>query len=164
MLDIAEEAGVKLHWTAVGSINVARKMMEIDAVFGGEGNGGLIFPQHQYCRDGAMACAKLLDIMAAGVKPSQMAANVPEYHNAKTKVKCGNLKKTIENVAIRVQGEGIEIDTTDGFKIWYEDGWLLIRPSGTEPIVRIFAEAKTDKKAKELLERGEKIVLASIQD
>ncbi|WP_462272720.1 phosphoglucosamine mutase [Methanohalophilus sp.] len=164
MLDIAEKAGVQLHWTAVGSINVARRMMEIDAVFGGEGNGGLIFPEHQHCRDGAMACAKLLDIMATGVKTSEMAGNVPEYHNAKTKVKCGDLKKTLENVAIRVQGEGIEIDTTDGFKIWYEDGWLLIRPSGTEPIVRVFAEAKTEQKANELLERGEKIVLDSIQD
>jgi phosphomannomutase/phosphoglucomutase len=111
-----------------------------------------------------MACAKLLDIMATGVKPSEMAGNVPEYHNAKTKVKCGDLKKTLENVTSRVQGEGIEIDTTDGFKIWYEDGWLLIRPSGTEPIVRIFAEAKTEQKANELLERGNKIVLDSIQE
>ena len=66
MVDIAKDAGVELYWTAVGSSNVARKMMEVNAVFGGEGNGGLIFPKHQYCRDGAMACAKVLEIWLAG--------------------------------------------------------------------------------------------------
>jgi len=157
MLDVAEEAGVKLHWTAVGSINVARKMMEIGAVFGGEGNGGLIFPEHQYCRDGAMACAKLLEIMASGRKLSHLAENVPTYFNSKTKVHCSDLEPTMENIKESVVGGELEVDTTDGVKIWHNDGWVLIRPSGTEPIIRIFAEAKTLDRAETLMEEGVKL-------
>ena len=86
MADVAKDAGVELYWTAVGSINVARKMMEVNAVFGGEGNGGLIFPKHQYCRDGAMGCAKVLEILTGGEKLSELAKSVPQYFNEKTKV------------------------------------------------------------------------------
>ena len=158
MADIAEEAGVELIWTAVGSINVARKMMETDAVFGGEGNGGLIFPAHQYCRDGGMACAKLLEIIAAGTTLSEFAKSVPEYFNSKTKTVCKDLTATMECVTTAVLKGTEKVDTTDGVKIWYEDGWVLIRPSGTEPIVRIFAESKTGAKAEELMLEGLELV------
>lgn len=158
MLDVANEADVDLIWTAVGSINVARKMRDVEAVFGGEGNGGLIFPEHQYCRDGAMSCAKLLEIMTSGVKLSEMASTVPSYYNSKTKIKCSNLIQTMEHVKSEVLHNEFKTDLTDGVKIWYSDGWVLIRPSGTEPIIRIFAEAKTNEKALELMNEGVKIV------
>lgn len=134
MSDVANEAGVELYWTAVGSINVARKMMEINAVFGGEGNGGLIFPKHQYCRDGAMACAKILEILASGKRLSELAKSVPEYFNAKTKITSKNIQATMERVKLKASELGFEIDTTDGIKIWYEDGWVLIRPSGDRTV------------------------------
>ena len=159
MADIAKEEGVELYWTAVGSINVARKMMEINAVFGGEGNGGLIFPKHQYCRDGGMACAKVLEILADGKKLSELAKSVPQYFNAKTKVPSKNTQTTMEIVKNEASGLGHKLDTTDGVKIWYEDGWVLIRPSGTEPIFRVFAEAKKQEKAEELMQEGLNIVL-----
>lgn len=159
MGDIAKAEGVEIYWTAVGSINVARKMMEVDAVFGGEGNGGLIFPKHQYCRDGAMACAKVLEILAGGKKLSELAKNVPQYFNAKTKTPTKNTQTTMEIVKKEASGPGQKIDTTDGVKIWYEDGWVLIRPSGTEPIIRIFAEAKMPEKAEELMQKGLSMVL-----
>ncbi len=133
MADVAKDAGVELYWTAVGSINVARKMMEVNAVFGGEGNGGLIFPKHQYCRDGAMACAKVLEILAGGKKLSELAKNVPQYFNAKTKIPSKNTRTAMEIVEQEASESGYRLDTTDGVKIWYEDGWVLIRPSGTEP-------------------------------
>ncbi len=158
MADIAEEAGVELIWTAVGSINVARKMMETNAVFGGEGNGGLIFPKHQYCRDGGMACAKLLEIIAAGTTLSEFAKSVPIYFNSKTKTVCEDSKTTMERVTAAVLEGTEKVDTTDGVKIWYEDGWVLIRPSGTEPIVRIFAESKTRASAEELMLEGLELV------
>ncbi|HJH32693.1 MAG TPA: phosphoglucosamine mutase [Methanosarcinaceae archaeon] len=158
MADIAEEAGVELILTAVGSINVARKMMETDAVFGGEGNGGLIFPEHQYCRDGGMACAKLLEIIAAGTTLSEFARSVPEYFNSKTKTCCDDLTAIMERVKADVLDGNAEVDTTDGIKIWYDDGWVLIRPSGTEPIIRIFAESKTKAKAEELMLGGLELV------
>lgn len=158
MVDVTREAGVELVWTAVGSINVARKMMEIDAVFGGEGNGGLIFPEHQYCRDGAMACAKFLEIIASGQKLSELAESVPAYYNSKTKVRCENLEATMEKVKKTLAGGENEVDTIDGVKVWYDDGWVLIRPSGTEPIIRIFAESKTEERAEALMQEGVKIV------
>ncbi|WP_292388485.1 phosphoglucosamine mutase [Methanosarcina sp. UBA5] len=154
MVDVAKEAGIKLYWTAVGSINVARKVMEVNAVFGGEGNGGLIFPKHQYCRDGAMGCAKVLEILAGGKKLSELEKSVPNYFNEKTKVPAKNTHATMEIVRNEASGLGYKIDTTDGVKIWYDDGWVLMRPSGTEPIFRIFAEAKNQKRAEELIQEG----------
>ena len=112
MADVAKDAGVELYWTAVGSINVARKMMEVNAVFGGEGNGGLIFPKHQYCRDGAMACAKILEILAGGKKLSELAKSVPEYFNAKTKVPSEDTQATMERVKLEASELGLKIDTT----------------------------------------------------
>ena len=159
MADVANEAGVELNWTEVGSINVARKMMEINAVFGGEGNGGLIFPRHQYCRDGAMTCAKVLEILAGGEKLSELANSVPQYFNAKTKIPSNNVHATMERIKFEASGLGLKIDTIDGVKIWYEDGWVLIRPSGTEPIFRIFAEAKKQERAEELMQEGLNMVI-----
>lgn len=154
MVDVAEEEGVELYWTAVGSINVVRKMMEINAVFGGEGNGGLIFPKHQYCRDGAMGCAKVLEILAGGKKLSDLEKSVPHYFNEKTKVPAKNAHAIMEIVKNEASGLGRKMDTSDGVKIWYKDGWVLMRPSGTEPIFRIFAEAKNQERAEELLQEG----------
>jgi phosphomannomutase/phosphoglucomutase len=158
MLDVAKEAGVDLIWTAVGSINVARKMMEVGAVFGGEGNGGLIFPEHQYCRDGAMSCAKLLEIMAGGKTLSEMAKSVPAYFNSKTKVECHDPRVIMEKLKAEVTTGSMKVDIMDGVKIWYEDGWVLIRPSGTEPIIRIFAESKTNERAVQLMNNGVQLV------
>ncbi|WP_292485997.1 phosphoglucosamine mutase [Methanohalobium sp.] len=157
MADVAKKAGVELIWTAVGSINVARKMMETKAVFGGEGNGGLIFPEHQYCRDGAMSCAKLLEIMTSGKPLSRLAEDVPEYYNSKTKIPCNNLEYTMECIKKKVHEDntGIKIDTIDGVKVWFEDGWVLVRPSGTEPIIRVYAESKTMSRAEKLMENGD---------
>ncbi|MDG6242957.1 MAG: phosphoglucosamine mutase [Methanolobus sp.] len=162
MLDVANEAGVELVWTAVGSINVARKMMETGAVFGGEGNGGLIFPEHQYCRDGAMACAKFLEIIANGQNLSELAKSVPAYFNSKTKVRSEDLPATMEKVRKEVLSKDNEVDTTDGVKIWYDDGWVLIRPSGTEPIIRVFAESKTKERADALMNEGVGLVSRSV--
>ncbi|MCC4769814.1 phosphoglucosamine mutase [Methanosarcina sp. DH2] len=159
MADVAKEEGVELYWTAVGSINVARKMMEVNAVFGGEGNGGLIFPKHQYCRDGAMACAKILEILAGGKKFSELTKSVPVYFNAKTKTPSRDVIGTMGRIRYETSSMGLVTDTIDGVKIWYDDGWVLIRPSGTEPIFRIFAEAKKQERAEELMQAGLEMVL-----
>ncbi len=162
LVDVVEEMGGSVIFTPVGSIHVARKMLEVGAIFGGEGNGGLIFPEHQYCRDGAMTAAKILELLADGKTLSELAAEIPEYKNVKTKIPSKNLEATMKQVIEAVEGE--EIDRTDGVKIWKKGGWLLIRPSGTEPIIRIFAEAKTQKTAEELLEYGKKLVEEAEQD
>ncbi|HID26312.1 MAG TPA: phosphoglucosamine mutase [Methanosarcinales archaeon] len=160
--DVTEEYNGELIWTAVGSIYVARKMMETGAIFGGEGNGGLIFPEHQYCRDGAMSAAKILEIVASGKKLSELVNDIPKYYNAKTKIKCMDkdivvlMKQIIKE--LKEDSNIINSDTTDGIKAWYKDGWVLIRPSGTEPLIRVFAESSKESTAKKLMEYGKKRV------
>ncbi len=149
--DVVKEAGGEVIYTPVGSPVVAETMLKVNAVFGGEGNGGLIFPEHLLARDGAMSFARILELMALENKPiSELVKDIPKYHMIKAKMPCRDKLKLLEGLKEMFP----EANFTDGARIDYEDGWLLIRPSGTEPIVRIFAEAKTKKKAQELLEMG----------
>jgi phosphomannomutase/phosphoglucomutase len=152
IVDVAEAAGSHVVWTPVGSIHVARVMMQVNAPIGGEGNGGIIFPEHQYCRDGAMTVAKVLEIMTKrNKKLSELVSEIPKRYMDKAKVTCRDRDATMQNIRSSVVGN---VDTTDGVKIWYDDGWLLIRPSGTEPIIRIFVEAETEQRASYLLALG----------
>ncbi|MDI9645817.1 MAG: phosphoglucosamine mutase [Archaeoglobales archaeon] len=153
--DVVREAGGEVIYTAVGSPVVAKVMMENNAVFGGEGNGGLIFPEHLLARDGGMSIAKILQLMdEKGKSLSELAAEIPKYFMLKGKVPCKDkvklLKKLVEDFP--------EANSTDGIRIDFEDGWLLIRPSGTEPIARIYAEGKNKEKAEELYDFGVKVV------
>ncbi len=148
--DVVEQCDGELVWTPIGSIHVARKMMELGAVFGGEGNGGLIFPKHQYSRDGAMAVAKILE-MICEKKMSELVEEIPSYYNVKKKVKVIDKNGLMKRVLGKLKSN---VDTTDGVKIWYDDGWVLIRASGTEPIIRIYAESKSKERANELAKDG----------
>ncbi len=156
IVDVASEFGAKVEWTKVGSIHVARKMKAIGAVIGGEGNGGTIFSEHQYCRDGPMSVAKMCELISQQ-KLSKLASAIPRYYNLKTKLRCKNREAAMKHIKKKIEAKG-EILTIDGFKAWYDDGWLLIRPSGTEPIIRIFAESKSEKRARELLEYGSSLI------
>jgi phosphomannomutase/phosphoglucomutase len=151
--DIAQKHGSPLIWTQVGSIHVARKMMEVGAVFGGEGNGGLIFPEFQYCRDGGMSAAAMLEMLArTGRKLSEIVDAVPCYCSVKEKIKCGNKDAVLRKIAQNAVGD--RVDTTDGVKIYRREGWVLVRASGTEPIIRVFAESRTDAGARTLADYG----------
>jgi len=151
--DIAKKYGCEVIWTQVGSIHVARKMMEVDAVFGGEGNGGLIYPEFQHCRDGGMSAASVLEMLAlTGKKLSDIVDAVPSYCSVKEKIHCKDKDQILKLIASNAKGD--KIDTTDGVKIFNKDGWVLVRASGTEPIVRVFAESKTHDGAKRLAEYG----------
>ncbi|WP_202319223.1 phosphoglucosamine mutase [Archaeoglobus neptunius] len=153
--DVVREAGGEIIYTVVGSPVVAKVMIEKNAVFGGEGNGGLIFPEHLVARDGGMSVAKVLELMdSTGKKLSELAAEIPRYHIVKGKVECRDKKKLLEEL----KKEFPEANHIDGARIDFDDGWLLIRPSGTEPIARIYAEGKTARRAEELYEMGKKVV------
>jgi phosphomannomutase/phosphoglucomutase len=160
IVDVANEFGVKVEWTKVGSIHVARRMKAVNAVIGGEGNGGIIFPEHQYCRDGAMAVAKMCELVSQQ-KLSKLISQVPRYYNLKTKLRCENKEAVMQQIKNKLKGEIIAID---GFKVYYEDGWLLIRASGTEPLIRIFAESKFEDRTRELLEYGCSLIKESIRE
>ena len=142
-------------YTKVGSPIVARVMKEKHAVFGGEENGGLIFPEFQYCRDSAMSLTKILEILAKEKKPlSELIAEIPVYEMYKTKVACPNEKKArvMSQVVEQMKGDNniVNIDRTDGVKLYMNEGWVLMRPSGTEPIFRVYVEAKEKHRAEEV--------------
>jgi len=153
--DVVKSFGGEVHYTKVGAPIVARTMFELGAVFGGEENGGLIFPNHQYCRDGGMAVAKVLEILAEKEeKMSELIGSIPEYSLFKTSVSCPEDKKEEVLEAFIDAAKDRRIITVDGAKIFYEEGWLLVRPSGTEAIFRIFAESKNSRRAEKLAKEG----------
>ncbi|MCL2863317.1 MAG: phosphoglucosamine mutase [Methanimicrococcus sp.] len=164
--DVAEDAKAPIYFTPVGSIDVGRKMVEVNAVYGGEGNGGMIFARHQICRDGAMAAAIVLEMLAkTGMKASELKKTVPNYFNEKTKIKLKSpdAKKAMAEITKKMIRDKKEIgyqsaETVDGLKLNFNNGWMLIRPSGTEPIIRVAAEAKTKADAEKYVKIGQKYV------
>ena len=145
----------KVIYTKVGSPIVAAVMKQTHAVFGGEENGGLIFPEFQYCRDAAMSLATILEILATEQKPlSELIAEIPSYDMFKTKIPCPNEKKEqVINLLeddIEKHHEITHIDRTDGIKLYMKDSWVLMRPSGTEPIFRVYVEAKEKHHAEKI--------------
>lgn len=157
--DIAREYGGKVVSTKVGDLLVARELKNRDGLFGGEENGGLIFPDFVYGRDAALSAAKIVEIIAREDKPlSELIAELPTYQSEKMKIECpDDLKEKIIN-KVAEETKDFEVDTQDGVKIFTPEGWVIIRPSGTEPIFRCFAEAKEKDKAKEMAEWGIKLV------
>lgn len=156
--DTVKAAGGRLEWTVVGSPVVAREMIRLGAVFGGEDNGGLMFTRHQVCRDGLMAMAFMLELLAkTGRTLSDLLSEVPQYSLVKDKMKVPEAAKQQVLAAFRdaIKGEaGIDsVDARDGVKAYLKSGWVLVRPSGTEPIYRIQAEAKTEAEAQALVDR-----------
>lgn len=153
--DVVEKNnGIVVH-TQVGSPIVARVMREKNAVFGGEENGGLIFPELQYCRDSAMTLAKMLELLTVTERSlSSLLSDIPQYIVVKKKIHC---KDSIKQEVMRSIHDDvlnddnvIRIDTTDGLKLYFKNGWVLMRPSGTEPLFRIYAEAKWSRDAEDL--------------
>ncbi|MDD6285305.1 MAG: phosphoglucosamine mutase [Methanobacteriaceae archaeon] len=157
--DIALQNNGEIILTRVGDLVVARKLQEVDGLFGGEENGGLIFPDFVYGRDSGLATAMLLEILAKTKKPlSELIIELPTYFSEKRKVQCPDDKKSIVAEGILKDTTDYEVDTTDGVKVITDEGWVIIRPSGTEPIYRCFSEAKTPEKAAELADWGMSLI------
>jgi phosphomannomutase/phosphoglucomutase len=152
--DVADAYRGEIVWTKVGSVTVSQKMKELNAKLGGEENGGVFYGPHQAVRDGAMTTALILNIMAeSGEKLSKLIAEQPQYFLEKGKVECPESKKEKVLEKLVEQVKGANVSTIDGVKIWFEDkSAILVRPSGTEPIYRLYAEAKTQEKALKLIE------------
>ena len=165
--DVVRELGGRLLETKSGSLPVATGVLESGAVFAGEENGGCYWPEHQVARDGPMSSAKMLELLAHEVRPlSELIERVPRYYLAKTKVPLAKgalaarpIKlRVVRESARRLEGRAQRLLTIDGVKAFFEDGWLLIRPSGTEPICRVFAESRTRHRAEALQKMGVALV------
>jgi len=161
--DAVRPLGGEVVYTRIGSPSVTREMQVRRAVFGGEENGGLIYPAHQLARDGAMSAAAVLDLLARhGAALGDLLAQLPRYTLVKEKVACPVelREKVLAHVTQAFAKESDRIVTIDGVKAYRDGGWVLLRPSGTEPIFRVFAESKDPARARALAETG----LSAVKD
>jgi phosphomannomutase len=157
--DVASQFGIGVERAQVGEANVVGRMKEVKAILGGEGNGGVILPQVNLTRDAAGAMTLLLQYMLeSGKSMSQLASELPKYHIEKRKVavRTKDFRKVAQS-AKTLQGDG-EVDKSDGIRIDWDDSWLHIRPSGTEPVIRIIAEARTRQKAKLIANEAARLI------
>ena len=149
--DVAREFSSSVERTKIGDINVSRQMKEKKAVIGGEGNGGVIIPEIHYARDGIAAIALLLEYLAEAGEPiSKLASRLPRYYMVKKKLEFTKGDFSPIETRLRKEFKEEKLDFLDGVKISLKEGWIHIRPSGTEPVIRIITEAKTREKAEEL--------------
>lgn len=153
--DITEEAGQTYAASAVGEVNVVVKMKELGAVIGGEGNGGIIYPELHYGRDSLVGIALFLSHLAHEQNSlSELRDSYPKYIISKNKIELTpeiNVDEVLVKMAQKYENE--EVDTTDGVKIYIGKEWVHLRKSNTEPIIRIYSESKSSEAADELAER-----------
>lgn len=152
--DVAARHGESVYRSAVGEINVVERMKEVGAAIGGEGNGGVILPDLHYGRDALVGTALILQHLAnTGATLSEWVADMPEYHIVKLKTDIGVMDpdSLLKSMAERYSGE--RISTIDGVKIDLDEGWVHMRKSNTEPIIRVYAEANSAEDATALGKR-----------
>jgi phosphomannomutase len=153
--DVAEKHGCEYFASAVGEVNVVAKMKEVNAVIGGEGNGGVIYPESHYGRDSLVGVALFLSLLAErDIKVSELRQTYTTYFMAKEKIELTpdlNVDEVLEAIAKTYQTE--DMTTIDGVKIDFKENWVHLRKSNTEPIIRIYTEAKSQDKADNLAKR-----------
>ena len=152
--DVTAAHGCTYNAAAVGEVNVVTKMKETNAIIGGEGNGGVIYPAAHYGRDALVGVALFLTLLAkSGKKVSELRATYPAYEIAKNKIELTtDLEVDAILQAVKERYAGERITDIDGVKIDFADSWVHLRKSNTEPIIRIYSEAHTMAEADELAE------------
>lgn len=160
--DVAERHGCRYYASAVGEVNVTEIMKRTDALIGGEGNGGIIYPALHYGRDALVGIALFLSqLVKSGKTCSELRADYPDYYMAKKKIELNpemNVEALLEAFKHRYQDE--KINDIDGIKVDFPDSWVHLRRSNTEPIVRIYTEAKSQEAADALADR----IIAELQE
>ena len=141
---VAQDNGSEIIHTKVGSVEVSREMVKQGAIIGMEENGGFMYGVLNQVRDGALTTVLMLDLMASEEKSlSAILSSLPKVYQYKSKFECsemGLIQKVVDSV--KNHGSPMKIETLDGIKIWFdEESWLMLRPSGTEPLIRIYGES-----------------------
>ena len=153
--DVTERHGGKYYASAVGEVNVVAKMKEVGAVIGGEGNGGVIYPELHYGRDALVGTALFLTWLAKkGMTMTRLRATYPSYYASKNKIELTpaiDVDKVLREVKGRYAGENV--NDIDGVKIDFAENWVHLRKSNTEPIIRVYTEAKSMDEADALAQR-----------
>lgn len=153
--DVTESKGQKYYAAAVGEVNVVAKMKEVNAIIGGEGNGGIIYPESHYGRDALVGIALFLTHLAkSGMKVSELRDSYPKYVISKNKIELTpeiDVDAVLQAMAEKYKNE--EVDTTDGVKIYIGNEWVHLRKSNTEPIIRIYSESNSAEAADAFAER-----------
>lgn len=153
--DVTERHGCKYYASAVGEVNVTTKMKEVGAVIGGEGNGGVIYPESHYGRDALVGIALFLSSMAQKhLKASQLRATFPNYYIAKNRIDL-TPSTDVDAILVKVkemygQQADVQVTDIDGVKLDFPNCWVHLRKSNTEPIIRVYSEASTMEQADEL--------------
>lgn len=155
LLDVTERHGGNYYASAVGEVNVVAKMKEVGAVIGGEGNGGVIYPELHYGRDALVGTALFLTFLAKKqMTMTQLRATYPAYYASKNKIELTpaiDVDKVLSEIKSRYAGE--KVNDIDGVKIDFAENWVHLRKSNTEPIIRVYTEAKTMAEADALAQK-----------
>jgi len=152
--DVAKKYGQTCHRSAVGEINVVKKMQETHAIIGGEGNGGVINPDLHYGRDALVGTAMVLQLLAERqISSSEYRNTLPNYFMNKGKIQLDGIDGDAALQKAQEMYADENPDTTDGVKIDFEEGWVHLRKSNTEPIIRIYSEGTSPEKARELADK-----------
>jgi len=159
LVDVVEAAGADLSLTPIGSTYIVSRIRDLLATgrsvpVAGEGNGGILFPEYRIARDGAYTAARFCELLANSDEPaSDLAARYDDYVNVRRDVAYDSERQReamLDAIERAAEESPAELDTTDGYRLDYGDGWALARPSGTEPVVRVYAEARSADRAAEL--------------
>jgi phosphomannomutase/phosphoglucomutase len=171
LVDVCEERGATLELTPIGATNIITRIRELQAEgatipISGEGNGGVFFPPYRLVRDGAYVGAKFLELLAdREATASEVVAPYTDYHNVRINVAYetdAELDAMLSAAADYAHGADADLNTIDGYRLDYGDAWVLVRPSGTEPKVRIYAEAGDPDRARDLAEGVESALLSAL--
>jgi phosphomannomutase len=150
--DVAKSFGCPVFLTKIGEVNVTDKMEQQNAVIGGEGNGGVIYPRINFARDSLVGMALVLHLLAeSGKTVTQLVESLPRYSIVKEKMACPSHRIPAVLRMLRKAFGDFPLDTRDGIKVTLPDGWFLVRGSNTEPIIRIVAEAESEQRAREIV-------------
>lgn len=159
--DVTLRHGGSYYAAAVGEVNVVTKMKEVNALIGGEGNGGVIYPELHYGRDALVGIALFLTMLAkSGRSVSELRATYPSYYMSKQRVELSadiDPQSLLDRLAREEQGKG-EINLIDGVKIDFSDRWIHVRRSNTEPIIRIYTEAPSAEEATALADEYKQLI------
>ena len=160
--DVTEKLGGQYFPSAVGEVNVVKKMKEVNAVIGGEGNGGVIVPELHYGRDALVGIALFLTHLAkSGKTVKALRSTYPSYFISKNKIEIGedvNVKQIFEEIKKKYHKQ--PINTEDGLRIDFDNDWVHLRTSNTEPIIRIYSESGSETTANNIAKR----IMADIRE